>query len=79
MTPTDKSNDSWSSSPLLKEYVVPLGSTASDYDIAIQAFYFIDYFTIWREDIQEHVLNGSPEQVEIALRKLLREVNDGSD
>ena len=78
MTPTDKSSE---------EYVVPLGSTASAYDIAIEAFHFLDHFVIWREDIQEYVLNGSPEQVEIALRKLLKQnsnafdkgVSDGSD
>ena len=59
--------------------------------IAIEAFHFLDRFTIWRKDIQEHVLNGSPEEVEIALRKLLSKyseqnsnafekgVSDGSD
>ena len=50
-----------------------------DYAIAMQAFLFLDRYTIWRKDIQEHVLNGSPEEVEIALRKLLKEVSDGSD
>ena len=69
MKPTDK---------IKKRYVVPLGSPARDYDIAIEAFHFLDRYTIWQKDIQEHVLN-SPEEVEIALRKLLKEVSDGSD
>ena len=44
--------------------------------IAIEAFHFLDYFVIWREDIQEYVLNGRPEEVEKALCKLLSEYSE---
>lgn len=51
-------------------------STDKSLEIAIEAFHFLDHFVIWREDIQQYVLNGNPEQVEIALRKLLREYGE---
>lgn len=44
---------------------------ATAYDTVITAFNFVDHFIIWQEDTQQYILNGRPEDMEIALRRLL--------
>jgi hypothetical protein len=46
---------------------------ASDYETVVTAFNFVDHFIIWQEDTQQYILNGRPEEMEMALRSLLIE------
>lgn len=59
----------------MEEDFVPNGP-ASDFDIAMIAFNFVDHFVIWQANSEEYILNGRPEELEIALRRLLTEFRD---
>ena len=52
---------------------------ASDYDTVITAFNFVAHFIIWQEDTQQYILNGRPEEMEMALRSLLIERGTADD
>ena len=52
---------------------------ASDYATVITAFNFVDHFIIWQEDTQQYILNGRPEEMEMALRSLLIERGTAND
>ena len=43
------------------------------------AFNFVDHFIIWQEDTQQYILNGRPEEMEMALRSLLIERGTSDD
>ncbi len=48
-------------------------------EIASIAFNFIDYYVIYRESDGYYILNGHPEDMEIALRRLLTEQREKHD
>ena len=59
----------------MEEDFVPNGP-ASDFDIVMSADNFVDHFVIWQANSEEYILNGRPEEIEIALRRLLTEFRD---
>tara|TARA_Y100000114_G_scaffold93946_1_gene87333 strand:+ start:180 stop:449 length:270 start_codon:yes stop_codon:yes gene_type:complete len=48
-------------------------------EIASIAFGFIDHFVIFRESDSQYILNGHPDTMEIALRRLLTEQREKHD